>query len=96
MRVMFEYLRLGAAYLFVRDLTSGRWSVVEVAFDKIKVSLNAETVYVVHGREPTHYHGVPTLLIASCYSVYKDFVKTDRVRCTTFAVAFAMNVCVCC
>ena len=91
MRVMFEYRKLGAAYLFERDTTSGRWSVVEVAFDKIKVNLNNETVYVADGREPTYSKDVPTLSITSPrYSVYKEFVKTDHVRCTTLMTLFRL------
>jgi hypothetical protein len=79
---MFQYRKLGVAYLFERTDSVELWTVAEILFDNVAKNLSEDTVYIVDGCEPASYNRCPTVLITSPrWSIYKEYCKTDRVRC---------------
>ncbi len=80
-RIMFEYRKLGAAFVFERHATSQKWGVQQVSFDNVSKNLNAHTVYIVDGKAPSVPSGQPILAITSPrYSVYSEFTKSPGVK----------------
>lgn len=83
-RIMFQYRKLGIAYLFERADDTALWSASEILFANVSKNLSAKTVYIVDGDQPASCGQCPTVLITSPrWSIYKDFCKSDLVRCVS-------------